>query len=215
MKSVSSAAPFVHDSFLRDGILFVALWNQGVEIWDVGGAGRGGSASAPVVLGSVVTLGANVHNVWWFHDPTTGSRRFAFVGQESGPAQIGVSSTGDIHVVDVSDFANPREVAFFHVDGAGTHNFSMDEPRGILYAAYYNGGVRALDVRGDLSSCSASQQVTTGGMTRCNLGLMGREVGRGLADGSPQTYVWGVQLANGALFASDMLNGLWKLRTVP
>ena len=215
VKSVSSAAQFVHDSFLRDGILFVALWNQGVEIWDVGGAGRGGSASAPVVLGSVVTLGANVHNVWWFHDPTTGSRRFAFVGQESGPAQIGVSSTGDIHVVDVSDFANPREVAFFHVDGAGTHNFSMDESRGILYAAYYNGGVRALDVRGDLSSCSASQQVTTGGMTRCNLGLMGREVGRGLADGSPQTYVWGVQLANGALFASDMLNGLWKLRTVP
>ncbi len=29
--------PFVHDSFLRDGLLFVALWNDGLEIWDVGG----------------------------------------------------------------------------------------------------------------------------------------------------------------------------------
>ena len=51
VKSVPSTAPFVHDTFLRDGLLFVALWNAGIEIWDVGGGGRGGSPSAPVVLG--------------------------------------------------------------------------------------------------------------------------------------------------------------------
>ena len=213
VKSVPNTAPFVHDTFLRDGLLFVALWNAGIEIWDVGGGGRGGSPSAPVVMGAIATLGGDAHNIWWLHDAVSGSR-YAFVGEESGPAQIGVSSAGDIHVLDVSDLTAPREVGFYHVPGAGTHNFSVDETNGVLYAAYYNAGVRALNVRGDLGSCTPAQQVTTGTTTRCDLRAMGREVGRGLADGTPPVYVWGVQLSGGALYASDMLNGLWKLQTV-
>jgi hypothetical protein len=213
VKSVPSSAPFVHDSFLRDGLLFVALWNAGVEIWDVGGGAHGGTPNAPVVIGSVATIGGDVHNIWWLHDPVSGSR-YAFVGEESGPAQLGVSSAGDIHVLDVSDLTQPREVAFYHVPGAGTHNFSVDETNGVLYAAYYNAGVRALDVRGDLETCAPSQQLTTGAITRCDLGAMGREIGQGLAGGSPAVYVWGVQLSGGTLYASDMLNGLWKLQTV-
>jgi len=213
VKSVPSTAPFVHDTFLRDGLLFVALWNLGIEIWDVGGGGHGGSPSAPVVLGRLATIGGDAHNIWWLHDAASGSR-YAFVGEEGGPAQVGLSSTGDIHVLDVSDLTAPREVAFYHVPGAGTHNFSVDETSGVLYAAYYNAGVRALDVRGDLGTCTSTQQVTTGSVTRCDLRAMGREIGRGLADGTPPVYVWGVQLSGGALYASDMLNGLWKLQTV-
>jgi hypothetical protein len=125
-----------------------------------------------------------------------------------------VSSVGDIHVLDVSDLAHPREVAFYHVPGAGTHNFSVDETNGILYAAYYNAGVRALDVRGDLETCTPAQQVTTGSLVRCDLGAMGRETGRGLSGGTPAVYVWGVQYVGGIVYASDMLNGLWKLRAV-
>ncbi|HYH79559.1 MAG TPA: hypothetical protein VEX86_07170, partial [Longimicrobium sp.] len=34
--------PFQHDVFVRDGILFTALWHDGVGIWDIGGGGRGG-----------------------------------------------------------------------------------------------------------------------------------------------------------------------------
>jgi hypothetical protein len=214
VRSVPATAPFAHDSFLRDGLLFVALWNQGMEIWDVGGGGQGGSPGAPVVLGSVATVGGHVHNIWWLHDLVSGDR-YAFVGEENGPAELGVSSAGDIHVVDVSDLSQPREVAFYHVPGAGTHNFWVDETNGLLYAAYYNAGVRVLDVRGDLETCSASEQVTTGSLTRCDLGAMGREVGRGLSGGSPLVYVWGVQLSGGALYASDMLNGLWKLQAAP
>ena len=166
-----------------------------------------------MVLGAIATVGGDAHNIWWLHDPVSGNR-YAFVGEESGPSQLGISSAGDIHVLDVSDLTHPREVAFYHVPGAGTHNFSVDEQSGILYAAYYNGGVRALDVRGDLETCSPAQQVTVGALTRCDLGAMGREVGRGLSGGSPAVYVWGVQLSGGSLYASDMLNGLWKLRTV-
>jgi len=35
----------------------VALWNAGIEIWDVGGGGHGGTPSAPVVLGAIATIG--------------------------------------------------------------------------------------------------------------------------------------------------------------
>jgi hypothetical protein len=199
-------APFVHDVFVRDGILFTALWNDGLTLWDVGGGGRGGSPGGPVQLGSVRTLNGAAHNVWWFHDPVTGAKRYAFVGEE-GPARLFTTSSGDIHVVDVSDLAAPREVAFYHVDGAGTHNFSMDEAQGILYAAYYNAGVRALDVRGDLASCAAAQRDATG---RCDLGKMGRELARGLTDRGP-VFVWGVQREGSFVYASDMLNGIWKL----
>jgi hypothetical protein len=199
----------MHDALLRDGHLFLALWDDGLAIWDVGGAGRGGSPANPVPISQVRTVGGSVHNAWWFHNPTTSSRRYVFVGEE-GPANLFTSSTGDIHVVDISDIGSPREVAFYSVQGAGTHNFWMDEPAGVLYAAYYNGGVRALDVRGDLGTCAADQRAPDG---RCNLGLMGRELATGLTGGQPVS-IWSVQYSGGFVYASDMLSGLWKLDPV-
>ena len=204
--------PFVHDTFVRDGLLFLALWDDGLAIWDIGGGGAGGTIAAPVELGRVRTVNGEVHNVWWLKDPVTGISRYAFVGEE-GPGQLGVSSSGDIHVVDIANLAAPREVARYTVAGAGTHNFSVDEQRGILYAAYYNGGVRALDVRGDLGTCLDAQRSTppNGTSALCDLTKMGRELRVDLAGGTNRTYVWGVQYLDGAVYASDMLNGLWKL----
>lgn len=210
-------SPFVHDVFVRDGLLFTALWNDGMTIWDLGGGGKGGSPSNPVQMGNVRTAawspaagGSEAHNIWWLHDAAGGANatRFAFVGEEApGNGSVLNSSNGDIHVVDVSDMSAPREVAFYHVDDAGTHNFSVDEQRGILYAAYYNGGVRAIDVRGDLASCPAAQKAPDG---RCDLRKMGRELAAGLQGGTP-VYVWGVHFDGSFVYASDMLNGLWKL----
>jgi hypothetical protein len=202
-------SPYVHDVFVRNGILMTALWNAGIAIFDLGGGGSGGSVANPVQMGGVATVGGQAHNIWWLNDPVTGSKKFAFVGEE-GPASIGSSSRGDIHVVDVSDMANPREVAFFSLAGGGTHNFSVDEQRGVLYAAYYNAGVRALNVRGDLADCTAAQKAADG---RCDLSKMGRDLGGGLTDQGKPVYVWGVQYSGTKLFASDMLNGLWKLNT--
>ena len=207
--------PFVHDTFLRDGVLFLGLWNAGVAIWDLGGAGRGGSPSNPVDVGSVQTANGHVHNIWWLKDPVTGSARYAFIGEES-PGSVGTSSSGDIHIVDVSNMASPREVAFYTVPGAGTHNFSVDEQNGILYAAYYNGGVRAIDVRGELGTCTDAQKSSPVNQVvqLCDLSKMGRELAVGLKDRSNAVFVWGVQFLNGSVYASDMLNGIWKLRAV-
>jgi hypothetical protein len=207
--------PYVHDTFVRDGLLYLALWNDGVAIWDIGGGGKGGTVANPVELGRVVTAHGEVHNIWWLKDPLTNIARYAFIGEE-GPGSVGVSSVGDVHVVDVSNPSAPREVAFYTVPGAGTHNFSVDEPNGILYAAYYNGGVRALDVRGDLGTCDEAQRSTplNSAVSPCDLRKMGRELGIGLTDRGNAVYVWGVQYLSGALYASDMINGLWKLAPV-
>jgi hypothetical protein len=208
--SAAMGSPYVHDVYVRGGILMTALWNQGITLWDIGGAARGGTVSNQVQLGNVVTVGGKAHNIWWFHNAVTGDKRYAFVGEE-GPGSIGFSASGDIHVVDVSDMTAPHEVAFYHLAGAGTHNFSVDENRAILYAAYYNGGVRAIDIRGDLSTCDAANKSADG---RCDLGKMGREIASGPETNAP-VYVWGVQLVGAQVYASDMLNGIWKLAAAP
>ena len=210
-------SPFVHDVFVRYGLLFTALWNDGVTIWDLGGGGKGGTVANPVQIGNVRTAayspaggGSEAHNVFWFHDAAGGAnaKRFLFVGEEApGVGSQLNSSNGDIHVVDVSDMAAPKEVAFYHIDNAGTHNFSFDEQRGILYAAYYNAGVRALDIRGDLTACTAAQKSADG---RCDLMKMGRELAAGLQTGG-NVFIWGVRFDGNFFYASDMLNGLWKL----
>jgi hypothetical protein len=190
----------IHDTFVRDGLAFVFAWDEGFILYDVGNGIRGGSPSAPVEVSRLITATArgntpSVHNGWWFHNPVTGERRYLFVGQE-GTGVIGSQSSGDIHVVDVSDLAHPSEVAFFHLNGAGTHNFWVDEGRQVLYAAYYNAGVIALDISGTLSG-----------------DLSGRLLSQIKPGGAGNTFTWGVQLANGSLYASDMLSGLWQLKT--
>ena len=190
----------IHDTYVRDGLAFVFAWDAGVILYDVGNGIRGGSPEAPVEVSRLVTRSGQagspaVHNGWWFHNPVTDEARYLFIGQE-GPAQIGGSASGDIHVVDVSDLANPREVASFHLDGAGTHNFWMDEEAQVLYAAYYNAGVIALDVSGTLSGDLSDRLI---GQVRFG----------------DDTFTWGVMQANGSLYASDMLSGLWQVAVEP
>jgi hypothetical protein len=43
--------------------------------------------------------------------------------------------------------------------------------------------------------------------------LSGRLLSQVKPGGSNNTYTWGVQLANGSLYAIDMESGLWQLKT--
>jgi hypothetical protein len=70
----------------------------------------------------------------------------------------------------------------------------VDEARQVLYMAYYNGGVVALDVSGQLVG-----------------DLHNRLIAQIKPGGNADTYVWGVQLSGGSLYAIDMLSGLWQL----
>lgn len=191
--SIPVAANYgIHDQYLRDGLDIICAWNTGILIYDVGNGIAGGTPASPKLVGSTTTVGGEAHNTWWFHNPVTNEKKYLFVGQE-GPGQVGASSSGDIHVLDVSDLTKPTEVATFHRNGSGTHNFWMDEPHQILYAAYYNGGVVAIDVSGTLSGDISSRMIDT------------------ITFGAGTTYTWGVQLYQGSLYAIDMLSGLWQL----
>jgi hypothetical protein len=202
--------PVIHDVFVRDGVLFTALWDEGVAIWDLGGAGSAGASAAnPVRLSTLATVGGNAHSAWWFHAPD-GERRYLVVAEE-GPGVTGVQSSGDVHVVDVSNLRNPREVAFYTLPGAGAHNLVMDEAAGVLYVSYYNAGVRALDLTGDLGACAPQERALDG---RCNLGLLGRELAVALQDRG-QVSIWGVARVGSRVFASDMLSGLYVLDASP
>lgn len=188
----------IHDTFVRDGIAFLCVWHTGVTILDVGGGGLGGTPENPVVMSTFTptpgSLGApSIHNAWWFHNATNGQRRYLFLGQE-GPQTIGAASSGDIKVLDVSNLRSPVEVAFFRVPGAGAHNFWVDEQRQVLYSAYYNAGVVALDISGTLTG---------------DLGA--RQLAKVAPGGAGNTYVWGVMLAGGRLYASDVMSGFWQL----
>ncbi|HEU4829412.1 MAG TPA: Ig-like domain-containing protein [Gemmatimonadales bacterium] len=202
-------AVFIHDMFVRDGLAFVFAWDAGVIIYDVGNGMSGGTPTVPQQVGARIPGNAGlpcacVHNGWWFHNPNTSEKKYLFLGQE-GPGSIGTSSSGDIHVLDVTDLSNPVEVASYHhpnlPDGSGTsrsvgvHNFWMDEANEILYAAFYNGGVVALDVSGTLAGDLSSRVISS--------------VRPGGAGG---TYTWGVQVANGSIYAIDMLTGLYQLQ---
>jgi hypothetical protein len=194
---VASSTPIpdnycIHDTFVRDGYAFVFAWNEGLYIFDVGNGSRGGSPANPVQISRTAGFGGETHNGWWFHNPNTGQRKYLFLGEE-GPGTVGSSSSGDIHVVDVSNLAAPVEVGSFHLPGAGTHNFWMDEPGERLYAAYYNGGVVAIDVSGILSGDISHRLIAE------------------VRPGGGSTYVWGVMLAGGYLYASDMVSGFWQL----
>lgn len=190
----------IHDTFVRDGLAFVFAWNTGVIIYDVGNGVAGGSPTDPREVSRLLTAddnvpgGAAVHNGWWFHNPVLNESRYLFIGQE-GLGVLGSQSSGDLHVVDVADLSHPTEVAFFHLAGAGTHNFWVDEARQILYMAYYNGGVVALDVSGELEG-----------------DLSSRLIAQVRPGGTQATYTWGVQVSGGSLYAIDMLSGLWQLQ---
>ncbi len=192
----------IHDTYVRDGLAFVSAWNTGLIIFDVGDGRRGGSPSRPVEVSRIVPSGNGVpggpavHNAWWFHNPVSGEKRYVFVGQE-GPGTLFSSASGDLYVIDVSDLSQPREVASLRIPGAGVHNFWMDEARQVLYAAWYNAGVVAIDVSGTLAG-----------------DLSNRIIARTTAGGAIGSYVWGVMLANGSLWVNDMVDGFGRLDPV-
>ena len=111
-------------------------------------------------------------------------------------------AAGWIHFIDFSDLKNPKEVARYGVPEAGSHNFWIEDD--VLYAAFYNGGVRVVDISGDLKG---------------DLYRQGREIAwylpmerDGVVANAPM--VWAPQPYKGNIFFSDMNSGLWAIKLV-
>jgi len=182
--SFYAGSSFLHDVYVRGGLAFLSHWSAGVIILDVGDGRAGGSPSNPVQVGRLVIPNVLIHNIWYW--PSSG---YAFIGDE-------INSPGTMHVVDVSDMTQPERVATFHVPGATPHNFWLDESRGILYAAWYGRGIRAIDVSGQLLG---------------ELERQGREIA-GLEYDGGSTDTWAPQLHNGYIYLSDLRSGVWVVQ---
>lgn len=185
---------YLHDVWVHDGIMYLSYWNDGVQILDVGGLGRGGSAERPVFVSKFAYPIGNTHNVWR-------DRNYLFIGDEIfGCPQCINGPRGYVHVVDLADIDHPVEVGKFEVPEAGVHNMWAED--GKLYIAYYQGGLRIVDITGEL---------------RGDLYRQGRQVGyfhtandKGFVPNAPMA--WGPQPFKGNIFISDMNSGLWVVK---
>ena len=201
----------VHDVWVSDGVAFSSNWTDGVVAVDVGGGGRGGTPARPVELGRYAYPSGWNHAAFPYRSPSTG-KLYVFAGDESFAPQgrlyseqdaIPTLAAGWIHVIDWTDWERPREVARYQVPEAGSHNLWVEDDT--LYVGYYNGGLRVVDVSGELLG---------------DLYRQGREMARFLPfdpDGfiANAPFVWGPQPFKGHVFFSDWNTGLWAVRLVP
>ncbi|MCY3598936.1 MAG: Ig-like domain-containing protein [Gemmatimonadetes bacterium] len=199
----------IHDIWIVDGIAYTSNWGDGVVLIDVGGGDRGGSPSNPVEIARFRDIGGRTHAAFPYRSPT--GRFYVFMGDEAGrpgfdgqdPDRTPMFMSGYIHVVDFTDPENPEEVARYEIPEAGSHNMWIDDDK--LYAAFYNGGLRVLDISGELKG---------------NLGEQGREIARYMAydpDGvvANAPFTWGPQIHKGNLFFAEYFSGLWAVKLQP
>jgi hypothetical protein len=188
-----AGSSFLHDVYVRDGLAFLSHWSAGLVILDVGNGVAGGSPDNPVEVSRLEDLSGQTHNAWYW--PEAG---YVFVGEED------FTAPGIIHVVDLRNLFEPREVATYRVPGQTPHNVWLDEDTGTLYVAWYANGLRAIDVTGDLlgeldrQGREIAGSVYNGGVGSCNRG-------------SGDTCSWGPQLHQGLIWVSDMNEGLIAL----
>ncbi len=195
----------IHDVWVEDGIAYSSNWAHGIVAVDIGGK-HGGSPSDPVKLGSYAYPSGWNHAAFPYRSKSTG-KFYVFGGDEAFPYESVTESTGVpqraagwIHVVEWDQWEHPREVARYQVPESGSHNFWIEDD--ILYIGYYNGGLRVVDVSGELLG---------------DLYKQGREIAfwmpydaEGFTRNAP--FSWGAQPHKGNIFLSDYNSGLWCVR---
>lgn len=187
----------IHDVWVEDGIAYSSNWSEGVYMVDVGNGIKGGSPSNPVIVGHYAYPSGWNHAAFPYRSTETG-KFYIIAGDESSNAAGEMQ--GYVHFIDFTDPENPVEVARYEVPEAGTHNLWVDDDK--LYIAYYQGGLRVVDISGDLMG---------------DLYKQGREIARYLGSDpngkDPNTpMAWGPQPYKGNIFFSDMSSGLWVIK---
>ncbi len=206
---IDNPARAIHDVWVEDGIAYSSNWNDGVIMVDVGNGVAGGSPSNPVEISRTKVEGDANHTTFPFRSPSA-NKFYVVAGDEIFPLQWlskGLTETlqprGYVHFIDWTDKDNPKEVASYQVPEAGAHNYWVEDET--LYIGYYTGGVRVVDLSGELMG---------------DLYKQGREIGY-FVPRDPQGKVanmamtWGARPYKGHIFFTDMNTGLWAVRVKP
>ncbi len=206
---IESPGKYLHDIWVLDGMAYVSYWNDGIYILDAGNGRWGGTPTEPVEVSHFAYAEGNTH----FAFPYTNAdgHSYLFVGDEifdcedciSRNGYPGDGSRGFVHIFDLEDPENLREIARYEVPEAGAHNLWIEDD--VMYVAYYQAGLRVVDVSGEL---------------RGDLYKQGREMAwftTGTADAQVPNapMAWGPQPFKGHVFVSDMHSGLWVVKVEP
>ena len=206
----------VHDVWVIDGLAYSSNWADGVHVVDVGGvkfseknrsniqynpflamAGQG-SPGNPVKLGGMADPNGHNHAAFPFISQSS-DKFYLITGDEYGD-QFGMA--GGYHFLDFTDPKEPKETAVYQVPEAGSHNHWVNGDT--LFASYYQGGLRVVDISGELMGDIYAQ---------------GREIAFFMSS-DPEGFVanrpnvWGTMPYKGLIYFSDMNNGLWAIKLV-
>ncbi len=206
----------VHDVWVIDGLAYSSNWADGVHVVDVGGvkfseknrsniqynpflamAGQG-SPGNPVKLGGMADPNGHNHAAFPFISQSS-DKFYLITGDEYGD-QFGMA--GGYHFLDFTDPKEPKETAVYQVPEAGSHNHWVHGDT--LFASYYQGGLRVVDISGELMGDIYAQ---------------GREIAFFMSS-DPEGFVanrpnvWGTMSYKGLIYFSDMNNGLWAIKLV-
>jgi len=216
------AGNFLHDVAVKDGLAYLSYWNEGLIILDVGNGMKHGSPESPQLVAQykydlnslyrdVEAVGGpgfirGTHTAWR-------AGKYVFVGDEvfsstprstEGGGVVGLGRAyGRLHVLDVSNIERPREVAYYEPKDGGSHNVWVAGDT--LYMGDYQGGLRVLDISGEL---------------RGDLLRQGREIthvvtgdASGVVPNAPNA--WGAIYRDGLVYVPDINSGLWIVRVEP
>lgn len=221
----------LHDVWVYDGIAYSAEWETGIVAVDVGNGRWGGSIENPVFISSYALPTGQTHAVFPYRSQSV-DKLYLFVGDEwmnrrglamegpsnswpgrgsyqdrydpaTGQGGFPLATRGYIQVIDFTDPENPEMVARYEVSEYGTHNIYVEDDK--LYQAYYEGGLRVVDVSGELMG---------------NLYTQGREIAA-FKPFDPQGYVhnatmvWGAFPYKGNIIIGDTNSGVWVVRLQP
>ena len=215
----SAAGRMLHDIDVQDGLAYLSYWNDGLVILDVGKGIKGGSPENPQLVSQykydlnalyrdVEAVGGpgfirGTHTAWR-------AGKYVFVGDEvfsakprptEGGGVVGLGRAyGRLHVIDVSDIEHPKSVAYYEPKDGGSHNVWVAGDT--LYMGDYQGGLRVLDISGEL---------------RGDLLTQGREIAHVVtgdkAGNVPNAAnAWGAIYRDGYIYVPDINSGLWIVR---
>lgn len=199
----------IHDVWIQDGIAYSSNWGDGIVAVDIGSntsadmPGAGGSPENPVQLGSYKYPSGWNHAAFPFKSKSTGDFYVA-AGDEAFPYGLNFEgpnrAAGWVHFIKFDGWDKPSEVARYQVPEAGSHNYWIEDD--VLYAAFYNGGLRIVDLSGELMG---------------DLYQQGREIAMFLPAAKNAAipnapFTWGPQPYKGMIFLSDWSSGIWCVK---
>ena len=214
----------IHDVWIEDGIAYSSNWADGVHAVDIGGlkfdeknrsqkqfnpllakAGQG-SPSNPVHLADFKDINGHNHAAFPFKSQST-DKFYIVGGDEWFPWRYPgkprpYQPRGGFHFYDFTDIENPKEEAVYTITEAGSHNHWIQGDT--LIAAYYNGGLRIVDISGDLLG---------------DIYRQGREIAFYMSSHPKghipnSTNVWGAIPYKGYIYFTDMYSGLYCVKLV-